>query len=153
MASKPKKSQGIRAWGILAPARMTRAAGIAITLGVIVLFLAEVPLLDQLELKTYDMRLRALPKVAPKHVTIAAIDEKSLAKLGRWPWSRTTWAELVQRLDQLGARVIAFDLFFPERESAGADAQFARSIGQTRRVVLGTLFLLDREEVRDRGAS
>ncbi len=137
---------------------MARAVGIVITLGVILLFLtdvffADLPLLEQLELKTYDMRLRALPRAAPQHVTIAAIDEKSLAKLGRWPWSRTTWAELVQRLDQLGARVIAFDLFFPERESAGADAQFARSIGQTRRVVLGTLFLLDREEVRDRGAS
>src|SRR5712692_1379334 len=152
MASKPKKSQGIRAWGILAPARMTRAAGIVVTLGVIVLFLAEVPLLDQLELKTYDMRLRALPKTAPKHVTIAAIDEQSLAKLGRWPWSRATFAELVYRLDRLGARVIAFDVFFPERESAKADAQFARAIASTRKVVLGTVFLLNREDVRHLGA-
>jgi adenylate cyclase len=137
---------------------MARASGIVITLGVILLFLtdafvAEVRLLDQLELKTYDMRLRSLPRSAPQHVTIAAIDEKSLARIGRWPWSRGTWAELVQRLDQAGARVIAFDIFFPERESARADTQFARSIGQTKKVVLGTLFLLSREEVRHLGAS
>src|SRR5260370_42194553 len=98
MASKPKKSQGIRAWGILAPARMTRAAGIVITLGVIVLFLAEVPLLDQLQLKTYDMRLPALPRAAPQHGTIAAIDQKSLAELGRWAWSRAILAELRPKL-------------------------------------------------------
>jgi adenylate cyclase len=132
---------------------MTRAAGILITLGVILLFFTEVPLLDQLELKTYDMRLRALPKVAPKHVTIAAIDEKSLAKLGRWPWSRATFAELVQRLDELGAKVIAFDVFFSERESARADGQFARAIAASGKVVLGTVFLLNREEARHLGAA
>jgi len=131
---------------------MTRAAGIVITLGVIVLFWAEVPLLDQLELKTYDMRLRALEKSAPRHVTIAAIDEQSLAKLGRWPWSRATFAALVYRLDRLGARVIAFDVFFSERESAKADAQFARAIAASRKVVLGTVFL-KREEARHLGAA
>jgi adenylate cyclase len=130
---------------------MARAVGIVITLGVILLFLTEVPLLDQLELKTYDMRLRALPRSAPQHVTIAAIDEKSLAKLGRWPWSRSTFAELVQRLDQLGAKVIAFDVFFSERESARADAQFARAIAKSGKVVLGTVFLLNREEARHLG--
>jgi adenylate cyclase len=131
---------------------MTRAAGILITLGVILLFFTEVPLLDQLELKTYDMRLRALPKIAPKHVTIAAIDEKSLARLGRWPWSRATLAELVRKLDQQGARVIAFDVFFPERESAKADGQFASAIGSSGKVVLGTVFFLNPDDVRNIGA-
>jgi adenylate cyclase len=130
---------------------MARAAGLVITLCAISLFLADVPLLDQFELKTYDMRLRALQNTPPRHVTIAAIDEKSLARLGRWPWSRATFAQLAERLDRLGARVIAFDLFFPERESAKADAQFARAIGSTNKVVLGTVFLLDREEARHLG--
>jgi adenylate cyclase len=116
-----------------------------------VLFLAGVPLLDQVELKTYDMRLRSLPPAPPRHVTIAAIDEASLAKLGRWPWSRATLARLAERLDQAGARVIAFDVFFSERESPAADGQFARAIGATRKVVLGTLFLLDQRETRHVG--
>src|SRR5512145_2416212 len=97
------------------------------------------------------MRLRALPPAPPRHVTIAAIDEASLARLGRWPWSRATLARLAERLDQAGARVIAFDVFFPERESAAADAQFARAIGAPRKVVLGTVFLLDRRETRHFG--
>jgi len=120
-----------------------------ITLGVILLFFTEVPLLDQLELKTYDMRLRALPRSVPKHVTIAAIDEKSLRKVGRWPWSRATHAELVRKLDQAGARAIAFDVFFAEREAAKADSQFASAIGASGKVVLGTVFFLSREDVRN----
>jgi adenylate cyclase len=138
---------------ILAPGRMARSVGLALTLGVIALFFADerglnVPLLSQVELKTYDMRLRALESAPPRHVTIAAIDEQSLARLGRWPWSRTTFAALADRLDQLGARVIAFDLFFPERESVAADAQFARAIRSSKKVVLGTVFIDREEEVR-----
>ncbi len=97
------------------------------------------------------MRLRALESHPPRYVTIAAIDEQSLARLGRWPWSRTTFAALAERLDQLGARVIAFDLFFPERESPRADAQFARAIRATKKVVLGTVFVDRRDEVRHLG--
>src|SRR3954451_12136395 len=152
MTAKPAKKRGIRAWGILAPARMARAVGIVITLGVILLFLTEVPLLDQLELKTYDMRLRALPNSAPQHVTIAAIDEKSLRKVGRWPWSRAIHAELVRKLDQAGAKAIAFDIFFPERESAKADGQFATALGASGKVVLGTVFFLSANDVRNIGA-
>jgi adenylate cyclase len=118
----------------------------------IALFLFGASLLDLLELKTYDMRLRALASPPPRQVTIAAIDERSLAELGRWPWSRATLATLVDQLDRLGARVIAFDVFFPEPESKQADRQFARAVGAGRKVVLGTVFLLDREEARHLGA-
>ncbi|HUQ24660.1 MAG TPA: adenylate/guanylate cyclase domain-containing protein [Burkholderiales bacterium] len=128
--------------------------GIVITLAVCALFLAaglreyEVPLLDQLELKTYDMRMRALDAPRPQHVTIAAIDEQSLARVGRWPWSRSVHAELARRLDEAGAKVIAFDIFFSERESARADGQLARALGATKKTVLSTVFLLDQREAR-----
>ena len=136
---------------ILASAGAARAAGLTLLLCVIALFLSGVPLLDQLELKTYDMRLRALKNAPPRHVTIAAIDEQSLARLGRWPWSRTTFAALAERLNQMGARVIAFDLFFPERESPRADGEFARAIASTKKVVLGTVFVERSDEIRHLG--
>ena len=148
MARNTEKKRGLRAWGILAPARLARAVAAALTLGMILLFLTEIPLLEHLELKTYDLRLRTLPAARPSHVTIAAIDERSLAVLGRWPWSRTVHARLAERLDAAGARVIAYDLFYPERETARADAQFARSMAATQKVLLGTLFLFGRDEAR-----
>ena len=136
---------------------MTRSLGIVITLAVCALFLAaslsdfEVPLLDQLELKTYDMRIRALERTHPQYVTIAAIDEQSLARVGRWPWSRSVHAELTRRLDEAGAKVIAFDVFFTEHESPKADAQFARALASTKKAVLSNVFLLDEREARYRG--
>jgi adenylate cyclase len=148
MAENTGQKRGRRAWRILAPARLARACAALLTLAAILLFLTEIPLLEHLELKTYDLRLRTLPEARPRHVAIAAIDEKSLAALGRWPWSRSVHARLAERLDQLGARVIAYDLFYPERESAQADAQFARALAATQKALLGTLFLYGRDEAR-----
>ena len=159
MAENTRKKQGAGAWFIVAPARITRSLGIVITLAVCALFLAanlipfEVPLLDQLELKTYDMRMRALDTPRARHVTIAAVDEPSLARVGRWPWSRTVHAELARRLNEAGARVIAFDIFFPERESAKADTQLARVLAGTKKAVLSTVFLMNSRDARFLGDS
>jgi adenylate cyclase len=42
------------------------------------------------------------------------VDEASLASLGQWPWSRDQLALLVDRLAELGAGAIVFDMLFPE---------------------------------------
>jgi adenylate cyclase len=47
-------------------------------------------------------------------VRVVDVDEESLARIGQWPWPRTQVAELVQRLTERGASVIAFDAMFPE---------------------------------------
>ena len=105
------------------------------------LYLAGNSLLDILELKTYDMRLVAQDaRHASGQVAIAAIDEKSLKQYGRWPWSRGVLARLVGKLEALGARAIAFDVFFPEREAA-ADTRLARAIVASGHVVLSMVFL------------
>ena len=46
------------------------------------------------------------------------IDDSSLAKLGQWPWPRTLLATLIERLDEAGAKVIAFDIVFAEADRA-----------------------------------
>ena len=69
---------------------------------------------------------RAFPlerKSAP--AVIVAIDERSLARYGQWPWPRTRLAQLVERIDAMHPSAIAFDAFFPEpdRYSPGAVAR------------------------------
>ncbi|MBI5427134.1 MAG: adenylate/guanylate cyclase domain-containing protein [Nitrospinae bacterium] len=54
----------------------------------------------------------------PGQVAIVAIDEKSLAKEGRWPWPRAVMAGLLDRIALSGAAVVGFDIFFPERETS-----------------------------------
>lgn len=51
-------------------------------------------------------------------LVLAAIDDKSLSKIGRWPWSRNEIVKLVNKLDSFGAKVVAFDVFFSEPELA-----------------------------------
>jgi adenylate cyclase len=55
-------------------------------------------------------------------VRVADIDEASLAAYGQWPWPRTRVAELVEKLSQLGASAIVFDILFsePDRLSPAA---------------------------------
>ncbi len=54
-------------------------------------------------------------------VRIIDIDDESLARLGQFPWPRTQVAKLEKRLQQLGAAVTAYDIFFaePDRTSPG----------------------------------
>ncbi len=47
-------------------------------------------------------------------VRIVDIDERSLAEIGQWPWPRHVLADLTNRLAELGAAVIAFDILFAE---------------------------------------
>ncbi|MCA9384524.1 MAG: adenylate/guanylate cyclase domain-containing protein [Candidatus Magasanikbacteria bacterium] len=67
---------------------------------------------------------------------VVAIDDASLSRIGRWPWDRSVHAELVRRLSNAGARVIALDINFPENSTPESDAELARAIQQAGNVVL-----------------
>jgi adenylate cyclase len=98
---------------------LTRFTPTKITLFVIfialVLFFADFRFLHFMELKTLDLRIASRGARSPGSETvIAVIDEKSLAELGRWPWSRDTMARLVDKLRAAGAKAIGFDVIFSE---------------------------------------
>jgi CHASE2 domain-containing sensor protein len=59
-------------------------------------------------------------------VVLVAIDDRSIAELGRWPWSRRRFAEIVQRLHAGLAKVIAFDLLLSEPETAVDQGELRR---------------------------
>jgi adenylate cyclase len=56
------------------------------------------------------------PAPPSDHVVIVDIDEKSLAALGQWPWSRNTIARLLQKIARGGAAVIGLDIVFAEAD-------------------------------------
>ena len=73
--------------------------------------------LGEIEGKTLDWRFRLRgPLPAPPEVAIIAIDDESLAELGRWPLPRATLAEALDRLTDAGVRTVALDLLLLERE-------------------------------------
>jgi adenylate cyclase len=64
---------------------------------------------------TYQ-RLSPQPYNPELPVRVVDIDEASLAKYGQWPWSRTVMRDLVDRLGEAGAAVVAFDVQFAEAD-------------------------------------
>jgi len=109
------------------------------------LFLSYVnyPIFQQLELKSYDVRLNyfSKKKVADE-IVIAAIDNKSLGEIGRWPWSRRVFAEIVDKMAKMGAKVIAIDVLYPEKTKEDTFLIKAFSNGKT---VLATSFSFEEE--------
>src|SRR5919198_1000817 len=109
---------------------------VSLTLGtillVITLFFSGPPLLDLIELKTYDLRFLSRGHVPPSPaVVMALIDEKSLATEGRWPWPRSKIAALVDILSRDKARVIGLDIAFTEPDEnsqLGLINQFAQQV-------------------------
>jgi adenylate cyclase len=107
---------------------------------------------DSIEGTLVDWRFKArnaiaAPKVPP-NIVVVAIDEASIARYGRWPWSRARIAELVDKVAAGKPRAIGVDLFFPQSESAAADARLADALGRVRGIAAEAVAF----EVRRAGA-
>ncbi|MGA6925811.1 MAG: CHASE2 domain-containing protein, partial [Desulfosarcina sp.] len=73
--------------------------------------------LRYLDGRLYDSMLQSLPE-GPVHPLpgIVAIDDRSLAMHGQWPWSRRQLAVLLQNIHDLGASVIGLDVVLAEAD-------------------------------------
>lgn len=87
----------------------------------------------------YDYRMKmslrtenAVKKKLDQSMVLLAIDDDSLNKIGRWPWSRTTLAKVIKKLHHFGVKVVTFDVIFSEEEKfcgpESPDEAFANSI-------------------------
>ncbi|MFH1487981.1 MAG: adenylate/guanylate cyclase domain-containing protein [Pseudomonadota bacterium] len=77
-------------------------------------------ILQPIELKALDYRFKVRGARNPgTEVAIIAVDDKSLEKIGRWPWPRSVFGRMVDTLTGAGARVIGFDILFllPDRQT------------------------------------
>src|SRR3989339_988529 len=104
---------------------------IAIGAGFFVLFTWSLGWWQSLENKTLDYRFKIRGHVKPvSDIVIVTADEESIKALGRWPWTRSVHARLVDRLTKLGAKAIIFDILFtePEVEHPAADRAFAAAL-------------------------
>ncbi|MEW6516320.1 MAG: adenylate/guanylate cyclase domain-containing protein [candidate division FCPU426 bacterium] len=100
------------------------------------------------ENRMLDMRFQIRGEIGPAaddEVVILAIDDLSMERLQmRWPWPRTMYAKVIDRLSQAGARVVALDLVFSElseSERKEQDKILGDAIIRSRSwIVLGSAF-------------
>lgn len=67
---------------------------------------------EHLDWVLYDLQMPLWSSTAPEDVVIIAIDDKSIEKLGRWPWSRSIHARLINQLTEYKTGPIIFNVLF-----------------------------------------
>jgi adenylate cyclase len=133
--------------------RLVLLCGVAPALLTVALALSRPAILTQLNRRIYDGMLRSVPTIPPDNrVFIVDIDDRSLAAIGQWPWSRDVMARLVTSLLELGAASVALDIIFPEADrfqtparsplEGNPDGQLADAL-RTGNVILGYAFTFD----------
>src|SRR6202521_3753550 len=79
--------------------------------------------INRLELDALDFRFRIRPdryKHPDPRIIIVDIDQRSQEVLGRWPFSRTHFAHMLDALREDGAKVAAFDITFSKPDETSA---------------------------------
>lgn len=85
-----------------------------------------------------DNARAAMDQPPSKDIVVVAIDEKTLAAIGRWPWRRAFHAEVLRRISTQSPRCIGMDLLFsePDSDHPGDDGVLADAMLDSGCVVL-----------------
>jgi CHASE2 domain-containing sensor protein len=88
----------------------------------------------ELQARDWLMRTRG-PLTAPDDIVIVAIDEPSMARLGRFPWARSRMARALDIIARGQPKVIALDILYSELTTAADDEALAAAIARAGNVV------------------
>lgn len=86
----------------------------------------------------YDKAMNFSHLPSADDIVIVDIDDKSISKLGRWPWSRSRHAQLLDKLTKAQSKIVVFDVLFPELDvnHPEDDQRFANAIKRNGAVIM-----------------
>lgn len=92
-----------------------------IYLGCVFLFLIIIkfinpPIIQKISFINYDFYQKVFNRGEVKDITIVDIDEKSIAKIGQFPWRRDIYSRILTNLNLHNPKAIAFDIVFSEED-------------------------------------
>ena len=87
---------------------------LGIVVALVLLVASSSDLIQGLERKAYDLGVRASNLAPSQRVAVIAIDDQSIANIGRWPWPREVHAQMIAKLKQAGVKVVGYSSFFFE---------------------------------------
>ena len=104
---------------------------------------------EWLENGTYDVRARwtAQPANADPRIVIVDIDNASYSvlqeKLGRWPWPRSVWTEVIRYVTRGHPSAVAVDIVFggEDKSNSSSDREFARVLRSSGKTALAFAFM------------
>jgi signal transduction histidine kinase/CHASE2 domain-containing sensor protein len=115
-----------------------QTCGLAILLFLLIeLLSAAIPTIRDWQLRFTDTFFRLAPVPNQRsRVVLVEIDDESLLRYGRWPWSRTLLAQVTNHLTQAGAEVVGLDILLSEPQSPEADSALAEALRGGRTVIM-----------------
>lgn len=90
----------------------------------------------RLNFSVLDLASSLVSREPSPDIAIVAIDERSLAAVGKWPWRRTAHAQLIDNLRKAGAKRVLYDVLLVEPGDPQDDAALAEAISRHGNVVL-----------------
>jgi eukaryotic-like serine/threonine-protein kinase len=87
---------------------------LSLVVALVVLALSGRDLVQSLERKAYDLGVQTASRAPSDKIAVIAIDDQSIANIGRWPWSREVHARMTDILVEAKAKVIVNSTFFFE---------------------------------------
>ena len=88
-------------------------AGLLIVLAVLALHVST-DIFGTLERRFYDFASTSTSRQPSDRIAVVAIDDQSIANIGRWPWPRDVHAKLIDQLAAAQAKTIVHSVFFFE---------------------------------------
>jgi eukaryotic-like serine/threonine-protein kinase len=88
-------------------------AGVAIVAATVVLHLST-DFISTLERRFYDFSSTSTSRQPSDRIAVIAIDDQSIANIGRWPWSRDVHAKLIDQLSAAKVKTVLYTAFFLE---------------------------------------
>jgi eukaryotic-like serine/threonine-protein kinase len=88
-------------------------AGLAVVLAVLLLHWGT-DFIGALERRFYDVASTSSSRQPSDRIAVIAIDDQSIANIGRWPWPRDVHAKLIDQLSAAKAKTIVHTVFFFE---------------------------------------
>src|SRR5262245_65169238 len=90
-----------------------------------------------LELYSRDWLMRWRGNLPPPgEITLVAIDEASITRFGRFPWSRRLMAQALDKISGSGPKVIGLDVLYSDSTEAADDGALADAIARAGNVVV-----------------
>jgi len=92
-----------------------------ISLGILLIFFITLKVINpsiiqKISFINYDFYQKVFNRGEVKNITIIDIDEKSIAKIGQFPWRRDIYSKILFNLNQYNPLAIAFDIVFSEED-------------------------------------
>lgn len=75
-----------------------------------------------------EIRMKAKSQSASGKLVLLEIDSKSLNEIGLWPWKRSIYGDIIQKVFEAGAEELAFDIDFSANSSPAEDAAFQQAL-------------------------